>query len=202
MNKRPYSASAVKHSFWFLEFQKEVELLSQGKSFADIKVLNQSENIFGAPTTRRAEQIYLTVTARISSLDDSMYSLFMNSDLSTRKLIALSAALAYDSLFLDFVYEVIRDKMILGVNEVTDTDLRVFLANKQSQDERLAAWKDYTLHRLGVSYKTQLFEAGLLDGNAQSNVRKIYRPILDSQLEHWLKDNGYDVIARAIAGER
>lgn len=50
MERKPYSAGAVKFSFWFMEFRKTVQLLSEGKSFADIKKLNEEINIYGAPT--------------------------------------------------------------------------------------------------------------------------------------------------------
>lgn len=73
MERKPYSAGAVKFSFWFMEFRKTVQLLSEGKSFADIKKLNEETNIYGAPTKLRAQQIYSTVTARIKTLDESFY---------------------------------------------------------------------------------------------------------------------------------
>ena len=31
MERKPYSAGAVKFSFWFMEFRKTVQLLSEGK---------------------------------------------------------------------------------------------------------------------------------------------------------------------------
>lgn len=68
MERKPYSAGAVKFSFWFMEFRKTVQLLSEGKSFADIKKLNEETNIYGAPTKLRAQQIYSTVTARIKTV--------------------------------------------------------------------------------------------------------------------------------------
>ena len=43
MNRKPYSAGAVKFSFWFIEFRKTVQLLAEGKSFSDIKLLNEQE---------------------------------------------------------------------------------------------------------------------------------------------------------------
>lgn len=46
MERKPYSAGAVKFSFWFMEFRKTVQLLSEGKSFADIKKLNEETNIY------------------------------------------------------------------------------------------------------------------------------------------------------------
>ena len=42
MERKPYSAGAVKFSFWFMEFRKTVQLLNEGKSFADIKKLNET----------------------------------------------------------------------------------------------------------------------------------------------------------------
>ena len=105
MERKPYSAGAVKFSFWFMEFRKTVQLLSESKSFADIKKLNEETNIYSAPTKLRAQQIYSTVTARIKTLDESFYPIFLSSDLATQKLFVLTAALLHDTLFLDFVYE-------------------------------------------------------------------------------------------------
>ena len=59
MEKKPYSAGAVKMSFWFMEF------LVAGKTLEEIKEMNKNENIFGAPTAARANQIFVTVSGRI-----------------------------------------------------------------------------------------------------------------------------------------
>ena len=114
MVRNEYSAGAVKMSFWFIEFRKAVHLLYEGKSMDEIKVLVQSENIFAAPTALRSNQIFSTVSGRIKMLEPSFIPVFLSSDLATQKLITLIAAMAYDALFFDFVYEVIREKMIVG----------------------------------------------------------------------------------------
>lgn len=202
MKRRPYSAGAVKFLFWFMEFRKTVQLLDAGKSFADIKKLNEEENIYAASTKARAQMIYSTVTARIKTLDASFYSVFLSGDLATQKMFALVATLAHDTLFFDFVYEVIREKLILGADELTDADIRIFFKNKQAQSEKVAAFQDYTLHRLGSCYKTQLTEAGVLDGNRSGSTRKILKPILDIELEHWLQDHGYAIMVNALTGVR
>lgn len=202
MERKPYSAGAVKFSFWFMEFRKTVQLLAEGKSFADIKRLNEEENIYAASTKARAQMIYSTVTARIKMLDDSFYPVFLSGDLATQKMFALVATLAHDTLFFDFVFEVVREKMILGADELTDADIRIFFKSKQAQSEKVAAFQDYTLHRLGSCYKTQLTEAGLLDGNRSGNTRKILKPILDIELEHWLQNHGYAIMVNALTGVR
>lgn len=176
MERREYSAGGVKHSFWFMEFRKMILLLITGKTIEEIKKLNQDENIFAAPTEMRANQIFNTVSARASLLDKSFYQIFVDSDVSTQKLFNLVAVMAYDTLFAEFVYEVIREKMIIGSNEFADSDIRVFFKNKQLQDEKVATWTYATLKRLAGYYKTLLFEAGLTDKG--KTTRKILKPIL------------------------
>ena len=200
MNRKEYSAGAVKLSFWFVEFRKVVELLNEGKKLEEIRTLAMSENLFAAPTTLRANQIYHTVTGRIKALDESFIPLFVRSDLATQKLFALIAAMVYDTLFFDFVYEVIREKMILGSNELADSDVRVFFKDKQQQNEKVAGWTDATLVRLGRCYKTMLYEAGIIDKS--KTARKILRPILDPELVRWLEQNDMGIYVKALAGVR
>ena len=200
MERKGYSAGAVKMSFWFVEFRKVVDLLDQGKSIDEIRTLALNENLFAAPTALRASQIYSTVTGRIKSLDQSFVPLFQKSDLATQKLFALVAAMAYDTLFFVFVYEVIREKMILGSNELMDRDVRVFFKDKQQQNEKVAGWTDATLVRLGKCYKTMLYEAGVID--KAKAARTILRPILDPELVRWLEQNNMGVYVKALAGVR
>lgn len=200
MERREYSAGAVKHSFWFMEFRKVVQLLSEGKTLDEIKKLNQEENIFGAPTVMRATQIFNTVSARIKMLDESFYPVFVTSEVSTQKLFNLVATMAYDTLFGEFVYEVIREKMIIGNDEFADSDIRVFFKNRQLQDEKVAEWTDATLKRLGACYKTLLYEAGMTDKGKEC--RKILKPILDPVMANWLKDHDMELMVKALTGVR
>lgn len=200
MERKEYSAGAVKVCFWFSEFRKVVALLNQGKSIEDVKALNQRENIFSAPTPLRAKQIFSTVSARVNSLDKSFYPLFLESDLATQKLFALVGAMAYDTLFFDFVYEVVREKMIIGTYELSDSDVRAFFKNKQLQAEKVARWTDATLTRLGRSYRTMLYEAGVMDKS--KNIRKIFKPILAPEFHLWLDEHGMGIFINALTGVR
>ena len=198
MKRKEYSAGMVKLSFWFAEFRKVIELLSSGKTLPEIKQMNVQENIFSAPTQARAIQIFNTVSTRVKGLDSSFYAVFAKSDISTQKFIALIAVMQTDSLFFDFVYEVYREKLILGIDELADSDVGIFFKNKQLQSEKVAKWTDYTLKRLGTCYKTMLMEAGLIDQG--TGTRKILKPILDKDLEECLKVNGMETTLRALTG--
>lgn len=110
-----------------MEFRNEVKLLSEGKSFEEIKELCRNENIFAASTPERASQIFSTVSSRIMAMGESFYPVFLNGDVSTQKIFNLAAIMEDDTLFFDFVYEVIREKMIIGSNEYKPSDVNIFL---------------------------------------------------------------------------
>ena len=199
-NQRGYSAGAVKHAFWFMEFRKVVTLREEGKAWEEIKKTNEEENLFGAPTPARAKQIWNTVSARVKALDGSFYPIFADSDLASQKLFALVATMSNDMLFAEFVYEIIREKMIIGINEYSPSDIRLFFKHKQEQSEKAAGWTDQTLERLGQSYRNFLYEAGMTDNGRES--RKILKPILDPEMERWLEDQHMDYCLKALKGVR
>ena len=45
MKKRNYSAGAVKHAFWFMEFRKVVTLRYEGRTWEEIKKASEEENL-------------------------------------------------------------------------------------------------------------------------------------------------------------
>lgn len=200
MNRKDYSAGAVKHTFWFMEFRKVVSLRLEGKTWEEIKQLNENENIFGAPTKLRATQIFNTVSARVKSLDDSFYPIFDACDLASQKLFVLVATMTYDVLFGDLVYELVREKMIIGSNELADSDLRIFFKDKQQQNDKVAKWTEATIKKLMVTYKSMLFEAGVT--NKAKDIREIYKPLPDSAMEGWMKEQGMTYQLKAIMGVR
>ena len=200
MKRYRYSAGAVKLALWFPEFRRTMKLLAEGKTYADIKLMVTTENLDETATPARAKQMYNTITARIKELDLSVYALFVQSDLSTQKLIAMSSVMAQDTLFFEFMYEVVREKFILGVDELTDTDVSIFFKHKQVQDEKVASWTEETLKRLGNTYRGLLYESGLAANNKSPH--KLIRPILDPGLEQWLRANKMEAVVKILLGGR
>lgn len=76
VDKKRYSASAVKVSFWFAEFRKVMQMLGRGYGMSEIKELNLRENIFSTSTPLRAKQIFQTVSGRVLALDADICALF------------------------------------------------------------------------------------------------------------------------------
>ena len=51
MERKPYSAGAVKFSFWFMEFRKTVQLLSEGMFFEILPAFKNGDGSYRYPDT-------------------------------------------------------------------------------------------------------------------------------------------------------
>ena len=193
-----YSSGLVAESFWFIEFKKIIMLRKDGKSWDDIRDICLNDNLLGISKEYRAKRIYGYLKNRIDVLDEGLINIFMNADLSTQKIINIIAIAKRNRLFFEFLYEVYREKVLLGVIELTASDINIFFKNKQEQDEDISKWTDVTLKRLRSTYMNFLTDAGLL--TVIDKQRRITPPVLDILLENHLKDNEEMQMLKAIRG--
>ena len=194
----PYSAGLMSQSCWFVEFKKIVQLIAAGRTEDEIKSECLENNLLGAVKEYRAKRMYGYLINRSKMLDEELIQLFMERDLGTQKLINLIAILRGDRLFFEFVYEVYREKAILGQRELEDQDVNVFFRNKGNQSELVENWNDSTKKHLKSSYLTCMADAGLL--RVEKKVRSITTPIVDSRLAAYLKRSGDHALLVAISG--
>lgn len=193
-----YSAGLISQSFWFIEFKKVVKLISDGNSLRNAKTVCIEENLFGAGNVYRAKRIAAYLTNRAAALDAKELKLFMESDLATQKLLNLIAILRMDRLFFEFLFEVYREKIILGIPVLEDRDAKIFFKNKEVQSAAIEAWKDTTKKKLRGCYFNYMVDANLLAMDGK--IRRITPPILDTALERHLAAKGDGVLLRAIQG--
>ena len=193
-----YSAGLMSQSFWFTELKKVIKLIFTGKTDDEIKSICIEENLFGAAKEYRARRMCGYILNRAKRLDPAMINLFLDSDLSTQKIINLITILKGDRLFFEFMFEVYREKVILGIPTIEDTDLRVFFSNKESQNEEVNAWKETTKKHLRSNYINYLTDASLI--TVINKEKTITPPILDIALERYLEATGDDAIVKAITG--
>ncbi len=193
-----YSSGLVSESFWFIEFKKIIKLRNDGKSWDDIRDLCLNDNLLGISKEYRARRIYGYLKNRVDVLDEGLINIFINADLTTQKIINIIAIAKKNRLFFEFLYEVYREKVLLGAIELTDSDINIFFKNKQEQDEDISKWTDVTLKRLRSTYMNFLTDAGFL--TVIDKQRSITPPILEISLENYLKDNGEKQMLKAIRG--
>ena len=193
-----YSAGIMSQSFWFIEFKKLVRLIASGKSDEEIKTECVDNNLFGAPKEYRAKRMYGYLWKRAQMLDDDLVQLFMDGDLAAQKLINLIAILRGDRLFFEFVYEVYREKSIIGQLELEDKDLNVFFSTKGNQSDLVENWNESTKKHLKSNYTGFLGEAGML--RIEKKKRTITTPIVDDRLARYLERCGNHALLVAIMG--
>ncbi|MCM1387450.1 MAG: DUF1819 family protein [Bacillus sp. (in: Bacteria)] len=200
MKDEIYSSGLVSQSFWFIEMKKIIKLINDGKSEQEIRKICIEENLFGAGKEYRAKRIYGYLWKRAEKLDKTMIELFLASDLQTQKLINLTAVLKVDRLFFEFLFEVYREKLVLGVPNIEDADINIFFKNKEVQSEDIAKWTDVTKKRLCSAYLNFMVDANLL--TIVGKEKTITPPIMDIALEHYLEASGDGVMVKAIMGVR
>lgn len=193
-----YSSGLVAEAFWFVEFKKIIKLRHEGKAWDEIKDLCINENLLGISKEYRALRNYGYLKSRVDVLDEGLIEIFLNADLNNQKIINLISIAKKNRLFFEFLYEVYREKVQLGVPELTAGDINIFFKNKRNQNEDISKWTDVTLKRLRGAYMNFLKDSGLL--TASGKTKKITPPILDAALVNNLKDNGDGNIVKALTG--
>ena len=193
-----YSSGLVAEAFWFVEFKKIIKLRHEGKAWDEIKDLCINENLLGISKEYRALRNYGYLKSRVDVLDEGLIEIFLNADLNNQKIINLISIAKKNRLFFEFLYEVYREKVQLGVPELTAGDINIFFKNKRNQNEDISKWTDVTLKRLRGAHMNFLKDSGLL--TVSGKTKKITPPILDAALVNNLKDNGDGNIVKALTG--
>ena len=200
MSEKKYSAGIMSQAFWFNEFKQYLNLIKNGYSTDELKKEVIEDNLFGAPNEYRAKRMYGYISNRANDLEDNLLNLFFSSDLATQKIINLIAVIRKDRLFFEFLYEVYREKIIIGEEKLDLADGKTFFNHKETQDDSLAEWKDTTKRRVQSAYFNFMTESNLLRSEGQKDYT-ITPPLLDIALERYLQANGETAIVKAITGE-
>ena len=200
MNENNYSAGIMSQAFWFSEVRQFLNLKKNKYNSEDIKRTVVEENLFGAPNEYRAKRIYGYILNRVNAIEPELAELFFSSDLATQKIINLIAVIRNDRLFFEFLYEVYREKIIIGEEILETAAGKTFFYLKETQDDTIAQWKDTTKRRVQSAYFNFMTESNLLRFENQKKYA-ITQPILDIALEQYLRSHGETAIVKAITGE-
>ena len=162
VNNLKYSAGAVSKGFWFQEFKKYNTLLSEGFKDEEIKKMQEEKNILLAPSADYGKKMINEVSKRTRALPKEISNMFTDLPISDQKILNTLGIIMTDRLFFEFMYEVYREKIIVGNLKFDNSDTRIFLKNKSEQSEKVANFTSQTKKRLAGAYKTYLKEANLI----------------------------------------
>ena len=198
--EKKYSAGIVSKLFWAVEAKKTAILFRKGMKRSEIKEKIVEENIYQALNTSRATRMFGNIYSRIDSLGIQLTEWLSIGDFEEICVINMISIMLTERLFADFMYEIFRNKLILGDYELKDNDFNSFIADKKLQSDEIAEWTDETIGKIRQTFYKMLIDGGFAKIN-NNGVREIVKPILSYEVENYLKDNGMEKYLYSMTGE-
>lgn len=192
-----YSAGMVSQVFAFVETKKTAELMASGMSKEDIREKVENENLYQLRNATRLRKTFNYVYKRLNSLPQGAVELLIKVDNENAKLLTLIGIMNTDKLFFEFVYEVYREKIILGEKNIEDRDMNAFFDDKAAQSEEVAGWSEAGITKLKRCYLKNLADAGLLES---TKTREIRHALVNYRIEELFNRSGMGAYIRAIKG--
>lgn len=148
-----YNAASVKFLLWHVETKETAKLL-QKHSFDEIRRMVLEDNIYQQKSRERAQSEFSCIKKRLQALPEELIQKLIQSDIQTTKIITFIACMVTDRLLFELMYEVYRNKVHYGEENITDADsaVRINRTNDNLKYIITGARNDITLlDRLKVS---------------------------------------------------
>ena len=139
-----YNAASVKFLLWHVETKETAKLL-QEHSFDEIRRMVLEDNIYQQKSRERAQSEFSCIKKRLQALPEELIQKLIQSDIQTTKIITFIACMVTDRLLFEQMYEVYRNKVHYGEENITDADLNIFMNDKRDQSEKMAGFSDLTI---------------------------------------------------------
>lgn len=195
-----YSAGLVSKSFWYLESKKTAKYILDGLNRQKFVELAIKDNLYQVNSEYRSKTMANAIYTRLNSLSKTLLQAIVNSDVATSKILVLISIMKTDRLFFEFMYEVFRNKIILGDYSIKNRDINIFFQDKKVQSEIIDKWVESTIKRLKSDYIRLISDSGLL--RRESNKREIIVPLLNYNVRKILLDNDMAPYLYSVTGEK
>lgn len=146
-----YNAASVKFLLWHVETKETAKLL-QEHSFDEIRRMVLEDNIYQQKSRERAQSEFSCIKKRLQALPEELIQKLIQSDIQTTKIITFIACMVTDRLLFELMYEVYRNKVHYGEENITDADLNIFMNDKRDQSEKMAGFSDLTIRKLKQNF--------------------------------------------------
>lgn len=198
--EQKYSAGIVTKLFWGTEAKKTAQLFLAEPKKAELKNTVIENNIYQAPSTERATRMFGYIYIRLNALGKELTTLLANGDADQVRVINMISIMFTERLVFEFMYEVYRNKLIMGDSIIEDKDFTTFYNEKTLQSEEVATWSEKSKEKIRQTVLKMLVEAGMV--KVENNKRIIKRPLVGFEVEEYLKQNGLANYLYALTGEK
>lgn len=192
-----YSAGMLSQVFALTEMRKTAELLDQGRSKDEAWEKIQSENLYQLKNPTRLRRTFRYICNRLDVLPEEAVKMLPVMDADQAKIVVLVSIMKTDLLFFEFVYEVYREKKILGEKVLAGRDINGFFDDKANQSDIVRGWSEAGIQKLKRCYVKNLVDAGLLEDSRSKAIRPV---LIDYRIEDLFRGNGMDIYIHAMKG--
>ena len=165
----------------------------KGLSKTEINTLTSNENTYQVATLTRSKTISNTTYNRMSIYDNKLLEMFINTDVTTSKIMVMISIIRTDRLFYEYMYDVYREHRLLGDKQLTRLEMDKFMEQKKIESEKISKWSTEVIKRLERAYFTFMRESGLL--TEDNLINDIY---IDYEVQKELEKEGFKEILNII----
>jgi hypothetical protein len=179
-----YTAGLTGAPFLFYETNACFELLKQGLSIEEIKQKVLEENIFNYKKTTSLKRTFSEIKRRMNTLDDQLLDIYTNSFTKTKKQIIFYLIAKNNLILLDFLNEILANKIKTGDYEIHQKDFNKYFNYKSEQYPEVEKWTEKTKQKLISVMKKTLFEVEIIKDKKYTKIQKVN---LDFVFEEYLE---------------
>lgn len=191
----------TKDLFWYKEMRLTVGMIvKENKTLTDIKKLSEQTNLYNAASSSRANEIRVVISRRINAVNEYFLKFYSKQTADVQKLLTVTMIMLTDRMFLEFMNNVYKEKLIAGETQLHDSDIMGYLHSLQEKDVQAAKWTDKGMKKVRDNYKLILKDSGMISDIGV--VRKIFKPIISADLRDFLRKEGLTQIYQILAGVR
>ena len=174
-------------------------LMMDHESRSDVRGIVHDGNLLNVKSLSNEKNLFNYIYNRLESFPDELKSIIIDGVESDSRYVNFISIMAYDRLFMEFVYVVYHTRVVSG-DPITDYVVMSFFENIASHNKQVAEWKYETVFRLRRLYTRVLFEAGLL--KTSSGCREISKPFISDSTLLMLTKFGYESMIKATLGSQ
>lgn len=195
-----YSARLTGNQFLYNEFKVMTKLTLQGLDKKTIFEKIVDENLFEYRSLKSIGKHLGAVWERVNYLDGYLKEKVVNEPNEIGRIINFYAILKYDTLFLEFMLEVVQEKFSTSQNELTNADISNFFSVKAEQSDIVKDFKEATIKRLRLAYVEILLGAGYIIKTENKDKYLLTTPLAVYQISEHLRDNNEKQFVKAMLG--
>jgi len=193
-----YSAKLTAEPFLYHETKIIGKYLLEGYDPSMLRKKNIEENLIQHKTKGSIVRTNAPIFRRLSVMDKEMLDEFVNSDVDTSKYILLYAIMKTDKLVRDFIFEVYKDKLIMGKEYIEKYDIDSWYEEKRETSNTLRDRTEITTSKLKQVIMKIMQDSGLVV--KEKNKFKIIKPLLKEKYINMLDERSDYEYVKAIGG--